>query len=120
MAMGAFGAHLLEPRLDALDPVASEQRLATYRTAAHYQLTHALAIGLVSVCLAAGHNAPRRTLQWSGGCFVAGVVAFSGPLYLLGVWGGPGWLGMIAPIGGSLLLAGWAFLLRSGWCWTDV
>jgi uncharacterized membrane protein YgdD (TMEM256/DUF423 family) len=47
----------------------------------------------------------------------AGTVVFSGSLYLMAV-SGQRWLGAITPVGGLLLLAGWAVvvwrILRTG------
>lgn len=88
VALGAFGAHALEGKLDARG-----QEL--WRTAVFYQLVHAVAM------LAAPSTSKL---------FGPGVLVFSGTLYALAL-GGPRWLGAVTPIGGLLLLAGWLKLL---------
>lgn len=94
VALGAFGAHALESRLD-------ERGRRLWQTAVSYQMWHALAILAV-----AGPTAR--------GCFLAGTVIFSGTLYALAL-GAPGRLGALTPVGGLLLLAGWlsALLAKS-------
>lgn len=84
---GAFGAHGLKGRVDA----------ELYETAVFYHLVHAVAI-----VVAARH----RAAAW---LFAAGIVIFSGSLYALSA-GAPTWLGMVAPIGGTALIAGWIAL----------
>jgi uncharacterized membrane protein YgdD (TMEM256/DUF423 family) len=99
VAAGAFGAHASRGRLD-------DGRLASFRTGAEYQLWHALAT------VAAGLVATRWTSGWAalaGWLFVAGVVLFSGSLYVL-AWTGRRAIGAITPIGGLAFLAGWACL----------
>ncbi len=103
VALGAFGAHGLRAFLDAKPDAA--QRRAWWETAAHYHLTHALAIGLCAFLVA---RAPTGTLGGPAGlCFAAGIAVFSGSLYAMTL-GAPRWFGAITPIGGLLLLAGWA------------
>ena len=100
---GAFGAHALRARL-------TPDLLAVWETAARYQMYHALA--LLGVALAAsrwpagGWNAP-------GWLFTAGIVIFSGSLYVLAL-SGVRWLGAITPLGGVALLAGWVLLALAG------
>ncbi len=76
--------------------------METWKTAAQYHLVHSVA--LLSVALA-GAEFRRSAL-----CWLAGIVLFSGSLYLLSVTGLK-WLGAITPFGGLLLLAGWTTLL---------
>ena len=94
VALGAFGAHGLQEVLDA-------GRLGTFETAVRYQMFHAL--GLLAVA-ALGPRACR-----SAPLLLAGTVVFCGSLYLL-VAGAPGWFGAVAPVGGVLLIGGWAYL----------
>ena len=105
VALGAFGAHGLKAKLAALADGA--QRLGWWDTAAHYHLTHALALGL-SAYLAA--RAPGSAAQVSGLCFTAGIVLFSGSLYAMTLTGARA-LGAVTPVGGLLLLAGWVAAL---------
>ena len=97
VAAGAFGGHALRSRL-------TEDRLASFRTAAEYQLWHALAT------IMAGLVATQWQSGWAaagGWLFVVGVVLFSGSLYALALTGRRRF-GAVTPIGGLSLLAGWA------------
>lgn len=100
VALGAFGAHGLSGRLSAGD-------LNTFETAVRYQLYHALA--LLGVVVALGRWPQAGLATWAGWLFVAGILIFSGSLYLL-VLTGVRWLGAITPIGGVALIAGWVCL----------
>jgi len=92
VAAGAFGAHGLKAMLSAA-------RLETFEVAVRYQMYHGIALILAGML-----GADRAA--W---CFLLGVLVFSGSLYLL-VLTESRWLGAITPIGGLLLLTGWAFL----------
>lgn len=98
VAAGAFGAHGLRGR------VAPEQ-VASWQTAAHYQLVHAVA--LLALAL---HGAGGRSLGAAPWLLAAGMALFSGSIYAL-VLGGPRWLGPVTPLGGLCLMAGWAALV---------
>lgn len=100
VAAGAFGAHGLKDVLEA-------EMKAVYETAVRYQMYHALALLLVA---ALGDRISARALSWSGCCFVAGVVLFSGSLYALSLTGIRK-LGAITPLGGLFFLAGWLALV---------
>lgn len=100
VAFGAFGAHALKARL-------STEMLAIWKTANEYHFYHALALLLVG--LLARQTPAIQGLNTAAGCFLAGVIVFSGSLYLLALTG-TRWLGAITPIGGLLFLAGWAWL----------
>jgi uncharacterized membrane protein YgdD (TMEM256/DUF423 family) len=91
VALGAFGAH-------ALEPVLSESRLATYDTAVRYQ-THQ-ALGLILLALL-----PTRA-RVAAPVLLAGTLLFSGALYLLVALDAP-LFGAIAPIGGAAMILGW-------------
>ena len=98
--IGAAGAHLLGSRLDA-------DSLDTLETAVRFQMYHALAL------LAVGTLADRwKTgfVKLSGVLFTAGVVLFSGSLYILAITG-IGVFGAIASLGGLSLMAAWASLI---------
>lgn len=103
VAFGAFGAHAVRA---ALTP----DRLATFETAARYHFFHALAILLVALALT---RWPRRSIEAAGWLFLAGIVVFSGSLYLLSLTDAR-WLGAITPIGGAAFLGGWACLAWAG------
>lgn len=104
VALGAFAAHGLKGQLSA-------QYLAVFQTGVHYQLIHALA--LFGVALLA-ERLPGRLLKAAGSLFVAGILLFSGSLYLLTL-SGIGQLGMITPLGGLCFLAGWLCLGLAAW-----
>lgn len=103
VALGAFGAHALEARLAATDTT------GVWETAVFYHLLHA--VGLFALALFAdgsrGEPSAHRLLVAAGICWAAGVVAFSGSLYLLAL-GGARWVGPVTPFGGAALIAGWA------------
>ena len=101
VALGAFGAHALEGRLTL-------QELATFETAARYQMIHALALLAVAL-LPPGGTGRRATLP--GWAFTLGILLFSGSLYLM-VFTGQRWLGAVTPLGGAAFLVGWGAL---GW-----
>ncbi|MDB2382631.1 DUF423 domain-containing protein [Porticoccaceae bacterium] len=100
---GAFGAHGLEDRLSA-------SYLDTFNIAVRYQFLHTLAL-LGIICLP-DHLVKLRTLHWVSISFAAGVLLFSGSLYLLVLFDIPS-LGVITPIGGAALILGWVLLLLS-------
>jgi len=102
VAAGAFGAHALRARLSPND-------LATFETAARYQMYHALALLAVAWAVQQWPGALPRAAGW---LFVAGIVVFSGSLYTL-VLSGQRWLGAVTPLGGVAFLAGWACLLAA-------
>lgn len=94
---GAFGAHGLKTKLTA-------DMLAVYQTGVHYHLFHAL--GLLAVGLVATQIADSVWLKWSGWLMLAGIILFSGSLYVLSVSGLRG-LGMVTPFGGVAFIASW-------------
>jgi uncharacterized membrane protein YgdD (TMEM256/DUF423 family) len=91
----AFGEHVLAPR-----------SVATFATGARYQLTHALAMGLAA--LAARGNA-KVLAERAAMLFFIGILLFSGSLYGLAL-AGTRILGVITPLGGLALIAGWIVL----------
>jgi uncharacterized membrane protein YgdD (TMEM256/DUF423 family) len=102
--LGAFGAHLLKAKLTALPDAAD--RLGWWQTASHYHLAHALALGLVAIVAERGSS---TALTVSGWAFVAGILLFSGSLYVMTLTGIRG-LGAVTPFGGLSLLLGWGAL----------
>ena len=96
VAAGAFGAHA------AANPQAKEW----LRTGASYQLAHAVA-ALACYGLLRAAVGPAT---WAGWLFVVGGLIFGGSLYLMAITGARA-LGAVTPIGGVLLLAGWAVLI---------
>jgi uncharacterized membrane protein YgdD (TMEM256/DUF423 family) len=101
VAAGAFGAHGLETRV-------TPERLEVFETAARYQMYHALALLLAGILLRSGRGS-ARLIRWSGLLMLAGVLLFSGSLYVL-VLTDTSWLGAVTPFGGVLFLIAWALL----------
>ena len=99
VGLGAFGAHGLRGVLTA-------EMLAVFETGVRYQMYHALA--LVALGLA-GSARLGRLANVAGGLFVAGSVCFSRSLYLLTLAGTKG-IGLVTPLGGVMLIAGWLVL----------
>ena len=108
VALGAFGAHGLRARFEALPD--GVKRLEWWHTAAHYHLVHAVALGFVAWLAHRGAGAPATAAGW---CFVAGVTLFSGSLYLMTLTG-QAKLGAITPIGGLLMMVGWVAIIVAG------
>ncbi len=100
VALGAFGAHGLRGRI-------SDHLLTVFHTGVQYQMYHALA--LLFIGMWAAKNPQLRYPGWSGGLLLAGIVLFSGSLYLLALTGTRSF-GMITPLGGICFLSGWAVL----------
>jgi uncharacterized membrane protein YgdD (TMEM256/DUF423 family) len=103
VGFGAFGAHGLRGRL-------TPEMLAVFETGVRYQMYHALALLLVSALATRAAGTADVAYRAAGWLFVAGIVLFSGSLYLLAVTGVTV-LGAITPIGGVAFLAGWASLI---------
>ncbi|PHI35686.1 hypothetical protein CBQ28_18190 [Pseudoalteromonas sp. GCY] len=98
VALGAFAAHGLKGRL-------SDYAIGIFNTAAQYQMTHGLTIIATAFLIKWGLK-----VQVAGGFFIAGVLLFSGSLYLLALTGMK-WLGPITPIGGTCFLIAWILLI---------
>jgi uncharacterized membrane protein YgdD (TMEM256/DUF423 family) len=97
---GAFGAHGLRA---VIDP----SKLSAWQTAVDYHFYHAL--GLCAVAFAAERMPGSRLIRAAGWLMLAGIVLFSGSLYVLSL-SGIGKLGMITPFGGLAFIAGWLSL----------
>jgi uncharacterized membrane protein YgdD (TMEM256/DUF423 family) len=104
VALGAFGAHGLKKMLEAAPDGA--QRAEWWQTAAQYHLVHAVALGLAALLAGRAQGSAPAVAGW---CFLGGILVFSGSLYVMTLTGARA-LGAITPIGGLLLLAGWAAL----------
>ncbi len=104
VAAGAFGAHALKARLP-------QDLQVIFETGARYHMYHAL--GLLAVAYAA-HRFGGGLVSAAGWLFIAGIVLFSGSLFLLAL-SGIKILGAVAPIGGVCFLAGWACLAVAAW-----
>ncbi len=103
VALGAFGAHGLRDRLDP-------SQLSSWQTAVQYQLTHAIALLIVGVWIL---HTGAIALRYAGGFFLAGVVLFSGSIYML-ILTSATWLGPVTPLGGVALMVGWLCVIYAG------
>jgi len=96
VVLGAFGAHGLKHLL------AGNGTAVIWEKAVFYHFIHAVMLFVL---------AERKTFPavtwWS---FLAGIVIFSGSLYLLAVTN-VHWLGAITPFGGAAFLLGWGCLI---------
>lgn len=99
VAAGAFGAHALKQVLDA-------DMLAVYNTAVEYQFFHSIGLLVIG---GLHKSSPRHCHLIAAWAMLAGIIIFSGSLYLLSTTGIK-WLGMITPIGGLCFLAAWLIL----------
>lgn len=100
VAMGAFAAHALRPRLEP-------RMVEVFETAARYQMFHAL--GMLAVAWVVSL---RPAASFAGWAMLGGVVLFSGSLYAMALTGVRA-LGAITPFGGVCFLVGWALLARA-------
>jgi uncharacterized membrane protein YgdD (TMEM256/DUF423 family) len=96
IVIGALGAHALRSVLD-------ERQLASLETAVHYQLFNALGVLVIGVQMRTGAS-PR--LGRIAALLMAGIVCFSGSIYLM-LAGAPRPFGFVTPVGGVLLIVGW-------------
>jgi uncharacterized membrane protein YgdD (TMEM256/DUF423 family) len=99
---GAFGAHGLRARVGA-------EQVASWMTASHYHLLHSV----VLLALALFAASSGRSIRWPASLFCAGMLLFSGSIYLL-VLTPQRWLGPVTPLGGLCLIAAWLSLF---WLW---
>ncbi len=102
--LGAFGAHGLRGRLDAY-------QMSVYEKAVFYHFVHALGLLMVSVMPKTG-ALTQSAANWVCALLLAGIVLFSGSLYILGITGTL-WLGAITPLGGLSFIAAWVMLAWS-------
>jgi uncharacterized membrane protein YgdD (TMEM256/DUF423 family) len=107
VVLGAFGAH-------GLESITTDQKiLHGFQTGVQYQIYHALALLAVALIFEKIHN---RWIKWAGNCFIAGIILFSGSLYLLTFLkvqesNAVKFVGPVTPLGGIFFIAGWLFLL---------
>jgi len=103
-AIGAFAAHALKAQL-------APERFAVLQTAVLYQFIHALGLLILGVLAA---QRAIRGLALAISLLLIGVVFFSGSLYLL-LCGAPRLLGVLTPVGGLCLIAGWCVAAWALW-----
>jgi uncharacterized membrane protein YgdD (TMEM256/DUF423 family) len=100
VALGAFGAHALRARV-------APEMLAVWQTAVTYHAWHGIALLLLGVLMLRAPDA--AALRYAAWLFIAGIVLFSGGLYLLAL-GAPSSIGLATPLGGLAFIAGWVAL----------
>ncbi len=103
VAFGAFGAHLLEGRV-------ADKYLDTWQTAVQYQMFHSIGLIVVAILMSSSLLGSLGSLSWAGYLMLAGIVIFSGSLYVLSLTG-IGILGAITPIGGVAFIAAWVMVI---------
>lgn len=99
VAAGAYGAH-------KLGRYPENAAAAIYETGVRYHFIHALALLAVSRAMEAW---PGMAARFSGICMTAGIILFSGSLYLHAAVGVK-WVARLTPVGGLLLICGWLLL----------
>ncbi|WPK11662.1 DUF423 domain-containing protein [Lysinibacillus louembei] len=104
IVLGAFGAHALK------DKFPEPRYAAIWETAVQYHMYHALGLIIVGILGYDTLLGVSTILQWASYLMVAGIVFFSGSLYILAVTGVKK-LGAITPIGGLLFIAAWACII---------
>jgi uncharacterized membrane protein YgdD (TMEM256/DUF423 family) len=101
VALGAFGAHILEGRLEAY-------YIDVWGKAVTYQMLHS--VGLLVAGILSGKLPHSSLLKWSGWLMFLGIVLFSGSLYVLAVTK-ISILGAITPFGGVSFVISWLLMV---------
>jgi uncharacterized membrane protein YgdD (TMEM256/DUF423 family) len=101
--LGAFGAHGLQGTIGS-------ELMSVYKKAVDYQAIHTLLLLIIGQQLQSWER--EKWLVWAGGLAIAGILLFSGSLYLLAVTGYRP-LGIVTPFGGTAFVLAWACLLKS-------
>jgi uncharacterized membrane protein YgdD (TMEM256/DUF423 family) len=105
IALGAFAAH-------ALKQIVSDYALGIFETGVRYEFYHVFALLASGILYKEFHN---KFTRWSGIFYIAGIILFSGSLYVLAiikasVMPGYNWVGAITPVGGLCFILGWLWL----------
>lgn len=102
--LGAFAAH-------GLKQILTVDTLQIFETAVRYQFYHVFALLAVGILYAAF---PGKFIKWAGNLFIAGIIIFSGSLYLLCYVKQNqlplNWIGAITPFGGAAFIIGWIMI----------
>jgi uncharacterized membrane protein YgdD (TMEM256/DUF423 family) len=111
VGLGAFAAH-------GLRSIFPPESISIFETGVRYQFYHTFA--LFAVVFLEEKFPESRFIVWAGNCFIAGIILFSGSLYLLaavkaGRLDAPDAVGIITPFGGICFLAGWILLIPGVW-----
>jgi uncharacterized membrane protein YgdD (TMEM256/DUF423 family) len=105
VGIGAFGAHGLKPLLSTI-------QMETFKTASLYHFVHVLPMLMIAF-----YNKEQKVLNQCFTLFFAGILCFSGSLYIIStkhLIGGDVWnfVGPITPVGGLFFILGWLNFLR--------
>lgn len=108
VVLGAFGAHKLKELVPA-------ETVSTFETGVRYQFYHVFAILALAILF---EKFSQRWLKYAASCFIAGIILFSGSLYVLTALKatdtvGLSGIGAITPIGGLFFIAGWLCMFRA-------
>ncbi|MFE4045671.1 MULTISPECIES: DUF423 domain-containing protein [Priestia] len=107
VALGAFGAHGLEGKI-------SEKYLEVWKTGVQYQMFHAMGLFVIAFLLS---KFPQSSLLTASGWIMfAGIVLFSGSLYILST-SGIKVLGAITPLGGVAFIVAWILIVVAAVKW---
>ena len=101
VGLGAFGTHVLQGRL-------AEGMQQAFETGVRYHFGHSLGLGLVALTL--GRIGSERLLVWSGFFMSAGIVLFSGSIYVM-AFTGSRMFATVTPVGGTAFLLAWGLFL---------
>lgn len=104
--LGAFGAHVIKEKVTA-------EVLAIFETGVRYQVYHSIALMITGILYMQFRG---NAILWAGRLFRAGIILFSGSLYMLCDLKARGVenlsvAGIITPLGGAAFIAGWIFLV---------
>ena len=105
VALGAFAAHSLKHYI-------SDYAVSIFETGVRYQFYHVFALLACGILYKDFQN---KFIKGAGKLFVAGIILFSGSLYVLSfikgaVMPGYDWIGAITPLGGLCFITGWICL----------
>ncbi|MBK8704731.1 MAG: DUF423 domain-containing protein [Saprospiraceae bacterium] len=107
--LGAFASHGLKDKI-------SPDQIDSFQVGVRYHFYHSIAILAIAILL---YFRKTSFLVWAGWVFAAGILLFSGSIYLLSTreWTGIdwSWLGPVTPLGGLLFITGWALLFLSSY-----
>lgn len=105
VALGAFAAHKLKQ-------MTGPDTVAVFETGVRYQFYHVFALLVVALLT---DKFPNKWMVRAGNCFIAGIILFSGSLYILTALkisdnANFNIIGAITPVGGLFFIAGWILL----------
>ena len=96
IVVGALAAH-------ALQRVMEPRQIESLHTAVNYQLFNALGLLLIGLLM---RDDPSAALRGVALALIAGIVCFSGGIYLM-LAGAPRAFGFVTPVGGVLMIGAW-------------